>query len=105
MGYTDHDHDKYITTSGFNKLTTKNIASRLMQVKLVTKTDFDNKLTSLNKKINSNKRKHVLVENELVYSSYFGGKSNFVDMMVLKIILYFNQYSDISKGLAILIMF
>ena len=62
---TDHDHDKYITTSEFNKLTTENFAGRLVQANLVTKTDFDAKLTSLNKKINSNKTKHLLVENEL----------------------------------------
>ena len=28
-------------------------------------TDFDNKLSGFNKRINSNKSKHVLVENEL----------------------------------------
>ena len=64
MSYYDHDHDKYITTSKFNKLTTENFAARLTQAHLVTKTDFDNKLMSLNRKINSNKTKHVLVENE-----------------------------------------
>ena len=32
---------------------------------MVTKTDFDAKLTSLNKKITANKSKHLLVENEL----------------------------------------
>ena len=32
---------------------------------LVTKTDFDAKLSSLNRKITSNKTKHLLVENEL----------------------------------------
>ena len=31
----------------------------------VNKTDFDNKLLGFNKRINSNKTKHVLVENEL----------------------------------------
>ena len=36
-----------------------------MQADLVTKTDFDTKLQSLNEKINSNKIKHLLVENEL----------------------------------------
>ena len=60
---TDHDHDKSITTSEFNNLTAKSFAVRLAQVNLVTKTDFDTKLINLN--INSNKTKHVLVENEL----------------------------------------
>ena len=52
-------------TSAFNKLTTGNFAARLEQANLVTKADLDAKLTSLNRKINSNKIKHLLVENEL----------------------------------------
>ena len=47
---TDHDHDKYITTSEFNNLTAKSFAARLAQGNLVTKTDYDTKLISLNKK-------------------------------------------------------
>ena len=47
---TDHKHDKYLTTPEFNKLTAENFAARLAQANLVTKTDFDNKLSSLNKK-------------------------------------------------------
>ena len=48
----------------------------------MTKTDFDAKLSSLNKKITANKSKHLLVENELEKlktfdSSYFIGKSHF----------------------------
>ena len=48
----------------------------------MTKADFDAKLSSLNRKITSNKTKHVLVENELKKlktfdSSYFIGKSHF----------------------------
>ena len=48
----------------------------------MTKTDFDAKLSSLNRKITSNKTKHVLVENELKKlktfdSSYFIGKNYF----------------------------
>ena len=61
---TDHDHDKYITTSEFNNLTTENFAARLTKANLVTKTNFDNKLISLERKINSNKTKNVLVQNE-----------------------------------------
>ena len=46
------------------------------------KTDFDDKLKSLNQKINSNKSKHLLVENQLKKlktfdSIYFRGKSHF----------------------------
>ena len=62
---TDHDHNKYITTPEFNELTAENFAARLAQANLVTKTDFVNKLRSLNKKINSNKTEHELAENEL----------------------------------------
>ena len=54
----DHDHDKYITTPEFNKLTSKNFAARLAQGNLVTKTDFDNKLSNLNRIIVSNNTKH-----------------------------------------------
>ena len=66
----------------FNKLTVENFASRLTQANLVTKTDFDTKLISLNRKINSNKTRPVLVENELKTLltfdlSYFPGKSHF----------------------------
>ena len=42
--FTGHNHDKYITTSGFNNSTKKNFAARLAQANLVTKTDFDAKL-------------------------------------------------------------
>ena len=49
---------------------------------MITKTDFDAKLSSLNRKTTANKSKHFLVENELKKlktfdSSYFMGKSHF----------------------------
>ena len=80
---TDHDHDKYITTSEFNKSTAENFAARLALAKLVTKTHFDSRLNSLNNKINSSKTKHLIVENEFKKlqkfdSSYFCGKNYFV---------------------------
>ena len=76
---------------------------------MVTKTDFDDKLKGFNKRINSNKEKHVLIENEFKKlqtfdSSYFRGKSHFVDSDGTQN-LYFSQYSDILKVLVILIMF
>ena len=79
---TNHDHDKYIDTSEFNKLVADVFNSRLEQAKLITKTDFDSKLSSLNRKITSNKSKLLLVENELnrlktFDLSYFIGKSHF----------------------------
>ena len=49
---------------------------------MITKTEFDAKLSSLNRKITANKSKHLLVENELnklktFDSGYFIGKSHF----------------------------
>ena len=61
---TNHDHDKYITTPKFNKLTTKRFAARIAQANLasqnditavVKKIDFDEILKKLNKNITSNK--------------------------------------------------
>ena len=65
---TDH-------TTEFNKL-------KLAQADLVTKTDFDNKYSSLNRKIVLNKTKNVLNEKELKKLktfdlSYFTGKNHF----------------------------
>ena len=37
--------------------------ARLAQTNLITKADFDMKLSSLNTKITANKSKHLLVEN------------------------------------------
>ena len=81
---TDHKHDKYISIPEFNKLAAENFAARLAQANLITKTDFDAKLSSLNRKITLNKSKHLLVENELkklkTYDAcYFIGKSHFED--------------------------
>ena len=55
---------------------------RLAQADLVTKTDFNNKLSSLNRKIISNKTKNLVTENELKKlktfdSVYFRGKRHF----------------------------
>ena len=53
------DNSKYITTKEFNTLRAENFAARLKQADLVNKSDFDNKLTSFNKQITSNKTKHL----------------------------------------------
>ena len=37
---TDHDHNKYITTQEFNKLTSENFAARLAQANLASKNDI-----------------------------------------------------------------
>ena len=76
------DHDKYIDTQEFNKLAADVFNARLTQANLVTKTDFDTKLSSFNRKVTQNKTKHLLVENKLnklktFDLSYFIGKSHF----------------------------
>ena len=53
----DHNHDKYITTPEFNTLAADVFNARLAQANLITKTDFDAKLSSLNRKITANKKK------------------------------------------------
>ena len=47
---TDHVHDQYITTAENNTLAADVFNARLAQEHLITKTDFDAKLLSLNKK-------------------------------------------------------
>ena len=47
---TNHDHDKYIDSSKFNKLATDVFNVRLAHANLITKTDFDAKLLNLNRK-------------------------------------------------------
>ena len=61
---TDHNHDKYIITPEFTKLLTDVFNARLAQANLITKKDFDAKLSSLNRKITAIKTEDLLVENE-----------------------------------------
>ena len=42
-----HNHDKYISTPEFKRLTTETLKARLAQVDLITKTDFDTKLKKI----------------------------------------------------------
>ena len=60
----DNNHNKYITTQEFNKLTVDSFVAILIQAKLATKsdvddfvekTDIDDKLNNLNKNVVSNK--------------------------------------------------
>ena len=55
------NHNKYITTPEYNKLTAENFTPRLKQANVLTKTDFDKKLTIFNRKITSNKTKYLEV--------------------------------------------
>ena len=59
------DNSNDITTQEFNKLAAENFATTLREVNLVSKTDYDNKLTSLNRRIASNKTKHLEVLKKL----------------------------------------
>ena len=43
----------------------ENFAARLKEADLLNKTDFDNKLTSLNRRITSNKTNHLEVQKKL----------------------------------------
>ena len=77
-----HNHDKYITTPEFNTLAASIFNARLAQANLVTKTDFDNSVSYLDSKIDTNKTKNESIENKFKKlktfdSSYFRGKSHF----------------------------
>ena len=99
-----HNHDKYITTPELNTL-----AADVSNANLITKTDFDAKLSSLNGVITSNKSKHLLVENELkklktLDSSNFIGKSRFEEdgtqnhLVFQPIYRYFKPITVVGNG-------
>ena len=75
--------DKYTQdTQEFNKLADDFFNRGIAQANLITKTNFYNKLSDLNRKITSNKTKHLVVENELkklktFHLSFFAGKNYF----------------------------
>ena len=60
---TDHNHGNYLKTPEFNQLPADVFNASLAQANLVIKRDFDSKLSNLNRKITTNKTKHLLVEN------------------------------------------
>ena len=91
---TDYSHDKYITTTEFNKLATDTFNARIVQANLVEKTDFDNKLSDLNRKIISNKTKDISIAKEL---SYFHGKHYFDEGGIQKYYIF----QPISKYLKV----
>ena len=83
----NHNHDKYIDTT---KLAADVFNARIAQANLITKTDFDSKLSNLNRKITKNKTDHLIVQNELnelktFDSSYFIGRSHFEDTKLFSI--------------------
>ena len=114
----DHNHDKYITTPEFNTLAGNVFNARLAQANLVTKTDFDEKLSNLNRKITKNKTDHLLVQNQLkklktfdlgyfIGKNYFGedGAQNYLAFQPLFRYFKVNNNTNIvllwkSKGLS-----
>ena len=56
----NHNQEKYIDNSEFNKLAADVFNARIAQANLMRKIDFDAKLSNLNKKITSNKTKRLL---------------------------------------------
>ena len=71
--------------------------ARLAQSNLITKTDFDAKLSSINRKITQNKSKHLIVQNKLnklmtFDSSYFIGKSHFGEDGVQNYVVFQPMY-------------
>ena len=98
-----------IDISEFNKLAADVFNARLAQANLITKTEFDSKLSSLNRKITKNKTGHLLVQNELnklntFDSSYFIGKSHFEDDGTQNYLVFQPVYIYILR-LEILIIF
>ena len=84
-----------ITIQEFNKLTSENFEAWLAQANLATKADiddfvkqthFNDKLKNLNKKVTSNKTKHVLVENEL---DKLSGKFKLIPTKWEKLIVFY----------------
>ena len=78
----NHNHDNYIDNTEFNKLAADVFNARTAQANLITKTDFDSKLSNLNRKITKNKTDHLLVQKDLnklqiFDSSYFIDKGHF----------------------------
>ena len=99
----------YITTPEFNTMAASVFNARLAQANLVSKTDFDNRVSSLDSKIAVNKTKNESIENELKKlktfdANYFRGKSHFkVDGT--ENYLYFSQYTNILNWLQIQYIF
>ena len=110
----NHNHEKYVATSEFNTLAADVFNARLAQANLITKTDFDAKLSSLNRNITANKTKHFLNDNDLSYyrgKQYFdegSGKQNYLVFLQLRKYFKLNSVVNVtdyvlswqSKGLS-----
>ena len=76
---------------------------------LITKTDFDVKLSSLHRKVTANKSKHLITEYELkklktIDSIYFRGKSHFEEdgtqnyLVFQSLQRYFKRIAGVGSG-------
>ena len=77
-----NNHVKYIATPELFTLDACDFNARLAEANLVTKTDFDNSVSNLDRKTAANKKKITSNENKLKKvktfdSSYFSGRSHF----------------------------
>ena len=61
-----------MTTPEFNTLAADVFNARIALANLITKTEFDLRMSKLNRKITASKSKHLLVENELNELKMFG---------------------------------
>ena len=101
----NHNHDKYVATSEFNTLAANVFNTRLAQANLITNTDFDPPLSSLNRKITANKIKHFLNDIDLSYycdKQYFdegSGKQNYLVFVPI------SKYFKLNSVAVLLIMF
>ena len=98
-----------MNTPEFNTLAASVFNARLAQANLLTKTDFDAKLSSLNRIVTWNKWKHLLVEKELknlktFHLSYFIGKSHFEEdgtqnfLVFQPMLIYFKIIAGVGNG-------
>ena len=96
----NHNHDKYVAASEFNTLAANVFNARLAQANLIIKTDFDAKLSSLNRKITANKAKHFLNDSDLSYyrgKQYFdegSGKQNYLVFLPMGKYFKFNSIAN-----------
>ena len=99
---TDHDHDKYITTPEFNTVASNVFNTRLAQANVITKTEFDAKLSGINKEITTNKTRRLLVENELkklqkTDAASFRGKNYFEEDSTQNYLVFQPVYKYFEK--------
>ena len=102
----NHNYDKCIDIPEFNKLDAHVFNARLAQVNLIRKTDYNAKLSILNRKITQNKSKNLFVEIELnkletFDSSYVSGKSHFEEDGTQSYLVFQPMYKYFKRVLGV----